>query len=254
MYQSHIAKNILLVLTGMMVASLAAYFLLTTLGFSVRRLEGETLPPASSVVVTGKVTSIQAEASTTMVTLKTDTGTSTVLLATNGAQCPSASNIADVHVISIGDTLAVRGSQVNAQVSPCKNASDYVKVIKDAPLADTIATTSSNIYSNGVGRRATPATTTPTTSAVVSTKFTGILQSVDTGCFADGECFVIVAGKRVTVLRGWSKETVGSVVGVPGFGDLESHIGGQVEVRAAMSSDGTYTLYGDPNYYVKVLP
>lgn len=83
--------------------------------------------------------------------------------------------------------------------------------------------------------------------------FSGTLEAVDTGCFADGECFVVVDGKHVTALRGWSRDTVGSVQGVEGFGDLESHIGTQIEVYAQVLEDGTYTLYGSEGFYIKLL-
>ncbi len=82
--------------------------------------------------------------------------------------------------------------------------------------------------------------------------FTGPLERVDTGCFADGECFVVVDRKHVTTLRGWSQETVGSVVGVEGFGDLENYLGKQVEVYAQKMMNGTYTLYGSEGFYIKL--
>ena len=83
--------------------------------------------------------------------------------------------------------------------------------------------------------------------------FTGTLEEVNTGCFADGECFVVVDGKHVTVLMGFSQETVGSVTGVNGIGGLEAFIGQEVEVYAQDNSDGTYTLYGSEGFYVKPL-
>ncbi len=83
--------------------------------------------------------------------------------------------------------------------------------------------------------------------------FTGKLEEVNTGCFADGECFVVVGGKHVTVLMGWSQATVGSVIGVEGFGDLEAHIGSDVEVYAHEKEDGTYSLYGSEGFYVKLI-
>ncbi len=83
--------------------------------------------------------------------------------------------------------------------------------------------------------------------------FTGTLEEVNTGCFADGECFVVVSGKHVTALMGWSRDEVGTVQGVPGFGDLESHIGNEVEVYAQDLQDGTYTLYGSKGFYIKLL-
>jgi hypothetical protein len=81
--------------------------------------------------------------------------------------------------------------------------------------------------------------------------FSGELETVDTGCFADGECFVVVDGKKVTALTGWSQTTVGSVQGVEGFGDLEAYIGKAVEVKAHKREDGTYTLYGSTDFYIK---
>lgn len=83
--------------------------------------------------------------------------------------------------------------------------------------------------------------------------FTGTLEKVDTGCFADGECFIEVDGKHVTVLFGWNQEEVGSVLGVEGFGDLENYVGKEVEVYAQDKTDGKYTLYGSSGFYVKVL-
>ncbi len=82
--------------------------------------------------------------------------------------------------------------------------------------------------------------------------FEGKLEEVDVGCFADGECFVVVDGKHVTAIMGWSQETVGSVQGVEGFGDLEAHIGKDVEVYAQDKGDGTYTLYGSEGFYIKL--
>ncbi len=83
--------------------------------------------------------------------------------------------------------------------------------------------------------------------------FSGTLEQVDTGCFADGECFVTVDGKHVTAIMGWSQETVGAVQGVEGFGDLESHIGEAVEVYAQVKEDGSYTLYGSEGFYIKLI-
>lgn len=86
--------------------------------------------------------------------------------------------------------------------------------------------------------------------------FTGTLDEVNTGCFADGECYVVVDGKHVTVLMGWSQETVGSIVGAESIGDLEALIGQTVEVYAQdlTATNEGYTLYGSDGFYVKVLP
>lgn len=100
----------------------------------------------------------------------------------------------------------------------------------------------------------TPATETPvTTEKIKADMFTGTLEEVNTGCFADGECYVTVDGKHVTIIMGWSQETVGSIIGAPSIGDLESVVGKKVEVYARDNADGTYSLYGDAGFYVKVL-
>jgi hypothetical protein len=82
--------------------------------------------------------------------------------------------------------------------------------------------------------------------------FSGKLEKVDVGCFADGECYVEVDGKHITAIMGWSQAVVGSIQGVDGFGDLESHIGKEVEVYAQDTGDGKYTLYGNAGFYIKL--
>lgn len=83
-------------------------------------------------------------------------------------------------------------------------------------------------------------------------RFSGKLQEVNTGCFADGECFVTIDGKHVTTTWGWTQEVVGSVKGVEGFGDLEQHIGKNIEVYANKLENGDFTLYGDAAYYIEL--
>lgn len=82
--------------------------------------------------------------------------------------------------------------------------------------------------------------------------FSGRLEEVNEGCFADAECYVVVSGKHVTVIMGWSRETVGQVLGVETFADLNAHIGEEMEVYAQDKGDGTYTLYGSEGFYVKL--
>lgn len=96
-------------------------------------------------------------------------------------------------------------------------------------------------------------TSTQSDGKLKADTFVGTLEKVDTSCFADGECYVVVDGKHVTAIRGWSQDIVGRVVGVEGFGDLESRVGEEVEVYAQENSDGTYTLYGSEGFYIKVL-
>ncbi len=105
-----------------------------------------------------------------------------------------------------------------------------------------------------IGDPDTDPTETPTPiGKLKADTFTGTLTEVNTGCFSDGECSVTVDGKHVTVLMGWSRNTVGTIIGAPSIGDLESYIGKPVEVYAQDNSDGTYTLYGSEGFYVKVL-
>lgn len=82
--------------------------------------------------------------------------------------------------------------------------------------------------------------------------FQGKLEEVNVGCFVDGECYVVVDGKHVTTIMGWSQQIVGSIQGVESIGDLESHIGEDVEVYAQDKGDGSYTLYGSAGFYVKL--
>lgn len=98
-------------------------------------------------------------------------------------------------------------------------------------------------------------TTKPVTAGKLKADtFTGTLEEVNTGCFSDGECYVVVDGRHVTAIMGWSQATVGKVLGVEGFGDLESYLGKKVEVYAQVNADNTLTLYGSEGFYIKVLP
>lgn len=103
-------------------------------------------------------------------------------------------------------------------------------------------------------RIATPTSTEqPATEGKLKVgNFSGKLEKVDTGCFADGECYVVVDGKHITTTIGWSRDTLGSIQGVESFGDLEKHMGEEVEVYAKDNGDGTYSLYGSEGFYVKL--
>lgn len=103
-----------------------------------------------------------------------------------------------------------------------------------------------------LGRPDSPSTT-PADGKIKADMFRGTLQAVNTGCFSDGECFVMVDGKHITILMGWSRDTVGTIIGAPSIGDLEAYIGKPVEVYARVNTDKTYTLYGSEGFYVKVL-
>lgn len=78
--------------------------------------------------------------------------------------------------------------------------------------------------------------------------FEGTLSEVNTGCYSDGECFVVVDGKHITTLRGWSRD----IVGTADLDALHNAIGKNVEVYAKDMGDGTYSLYGSEGFYVRL--
>lgn len=84
--------------------------------------------------------------------------------------------------------------------------------------------------------------------------FTGKITSFDTGCFADAICSVTIDGKTVVIAAGMRtvQVPVGSLVGVPSIGDLETKIGHKATVFAKRQGPYEYTLYGNKDYYVKV--
>lgn len=126
--------------------------------------------------------------------------------------------------------------------------------LPESPATVPVEGNASTVPAINDGVRQVPPLPAPVTTGgkITPEVFTGKLEKVDTGCFADGECYVEVGGKRVTALRGWSQETVGRIEGVEGFGDLESHLGQTVEVFAHQLPDGTYTLYGSADFYIKL--
>jgi hypothetical protein len=91
----------------------------------------------------------------------------------------------------------------------------------------------------------------------IATTFTGILEEIDTSCFADGECFAIIDGKHVTTIEGWKEGALGKTIITEnpgaGFGDLDAYIGQEVEVYAAITKEGKFSLYGSEDYYIKTL-
>lgn len=119
--------------------------------------------------------------------------------------------------------------------------------------SQTAATNTSTAEDVGTPMPA-PTTPKPANPGATPATFTGILSAVNTGCFADGECYAVVGGKHVTLTIGWSQETVGTIVGAPSIGDLESYIGESATVYAKLLPDGTYTLYGNDAYYLAVTP
>lgn len=102
------------------------------------------------------------------------------------------------------------------------------------------------------GDRIGTTTTSGTEGKLKVANFSGKLSEVNTACFADGECFVVIGGKHITTTLGWRQEVVGSIQGVESIGDMEKHIGEEFEVYAQDKGDGTYTLYGSEGFYIKL--
>ncbi len=154
---------------------------------------------------------------------------------------------------------AYRLNFTNRDISKSNGSNDLVKyndVQNRSPQEDQLPSdtpSGGQVDDSGVGRRSAPETGGSGPEVKIKAEiFTGTLEKVDTGCFADGECFVEVGGKHVTALLGWNNETVGTIEGVDSFGDLSSHIGEMVEVYAKDNLDGTYTLYGSDGFYIKL--
>lgn len=73
--------------------------------------------------------------------------------------------------------------------------------------------------------------------------FQGTVQSIDNGCFADGVCSVVVDGRTVVTMRGWSRSTWGNR-------DPEIEVGDAVDVRCASEAGGC-TLEGSADYFLR---
>ncbi len=86
-----------------------------------------------------------------------------------------------------------------------------------------------------------------------STTFEGVVTAYSTSCFADGECSITVDGKKVVTTIGWSQAVVGKVTGIPDFGSIENYIGSKAKVYAKKTDTG-YTLYGNADYYIQIMP
>jgi hypothetical protein len=78
-------------------------------------------------------------------------------------------------------------------------------------------------------------------------RFVGTVESIDTGCYADGECSMLVDGKKVVWLRGWSRATWGQVQQPP---DVGTYVGKRVEVWCKVEDDHC-TLEGNAAYFIR---
>ncbi len=98
--------------------------------------------------------------------------------------------------------------------------------------------------------------TTAPVSIGTPEKFSGILKEVNTGCFSDGECYVVVddkgAMKHVTIALGWTQATVGRIIGTDSMGNMEKFIGKNINLSVSKLDADNYTLYGNADYFIDV--
>ena len=78
-------------------------------------------------------------------------------------------------------------------------------------------------------------------------RFVGTVESIDTGCYADGECSMRIDGRKVVWLRGWSRATWGQVQQPP---DVGEYVGKRAEVWCKVEADHC-TLEGNAAYYIR---
>jgi hypothetical protein len=81
-------------------------------------------------------------------------------------------------------------------------------------------------------------------------RFVGTVESIDTGCYADGECSMRIDGRKVVWLRGWSRATWGQVQQPP---DVGEYVGKRVEVWCKVEDDHC-TLEGNAAYFIRPKP
>ena len=126
-----------------------------------------------------------------------------------------------------------------------------------APIA-TVRSADSTSTVEHDNSRVENATSTPIPAKPVgklkAVNFMGTLQEVNTGCYSDGECYVVVDGKHVTVTIGRDRDVVGMILDgdtESSIGELEKHTGETVEVYAQDKGDGTFSLYGSDGFFVR---
>jgi len=92
-------------------------------------------------------------------------------------------------------------------------------------------------------------------------KFTGIVTEINYGCWADGICSIKVDDKWITAEIGGLRppnsepEIRGNLIGISFSQETNKYLGKRVEVYAKqLENDKNYlTIYGDSNYYIKLL-
>lgn len=105
---------------------------------------------------------------------------------------------------------------------------------------------------------ASPTMPSPT-NTTQSVKFTGIITEINNGCWADGICSIKVDNKWIVAEIGGLRspnskpEIRGSLTGINFSQDTNKYIGKSVEVYTKQTDGDNFTIYGNENYYIKLL-
>lgn len=231
----------LLVLVGMIVVGFASYYLLAEL-FDTKQpnlVAKESFAEIS--VVEGVVKNIHLTPTTTPARIEVETpeGIVTNIVIQPSANCITQ-NIFDVTQLTAGDIVEVRGvTSKRGDVLPCEDSAHYFNVTqKTEPVHDEM-----------VVEDVPPSDLGEVSNAMV---FSGTLETFGSACFHDGECYVVLDGRKVTLLVGRSTQPVGEVLGVD-LGVMQEYIGKRFEVYALSLGDDSYTLYGNTAFYIRPL-
>lgn len=90
-------------------------------------------------------------------------------------------------------------------------------------------------------------------------KYIGTINEFNNGCWSDGNCSVRVDDKWIITVHGGlrppgvSEEPRGELIGLNHSKDTQNYVGKKVEVYAKILKDNSLTIYGNQDYYVKVL-
>ena len=81
--------------------------------------------------------------------------------------------------------------------------------------------------------------------------FRGVVDSVNTGCWADGICSLTIKNHEIVWGRGWSKAPIGKFLNMKGLDTVKLE-GRRVEVYCGYSAIGS-SIIGSKDYYIKLL-
>lgn len=90
-------------------------------------------------------------------------------------------------------------------------------------------------------------------------RFTGIITDTNNSCWADGVCSVKIDNSWIEVERGGLRppnmveEPGGQLIGISFDLDTGKYIGQKAEFYGVEKGNGSFTIYGNFNYYLKLL-